>query len=272
MNIKIPILAVLGRKNSGKTTVAESIVSALIRRGFKVAVAKHISKGGFSIDKEGKDTWRYSIAGGNPIIAVSESETVIKLSKGTDEASLDWIVGTSAENGANILVIEGFSFFVMKDRAVGKIICVRDWREYEENEREAEGEVIAYCSFRPLGDPILEIGNDLPLIIDRAVEYAIKMREVLGILDELAGLDCKKCGRSSCLELAQAIHEGEASIEECVPLMLKPELKTRISVRGSEVPIQPFVSEIIRRSVLGMISTLKGVKITGEEDIRIVIS
>jgi len=270
-NVRIPVLAVLGRKNSGKTTVAEHVVSTLVERGFKVAAAKHISKEGFSMDKEGKDTWRYSAAGATPVIAISNRETMIKLKTRPDVHSLDWMVGVSAENDANILVIEGFSSFVLKNRRVGKIICVRSIEEYDEYRNKAEGEVLAYCSFKPLGEPILEVQKNLRMIAEKAIEFIIKKQKIFNILSNLAGLNCRKCGKSSCLELAEAIYAGKASIKECVPLKLKPKLKTKILIDGDEVPIQPFVSEIIRRSVLGMISALKGVNIRGEEEIHIEI-
>jgi len=268
---RIPVLAVLGHKNSGKTTVAERIVSTLIERGFRVAAAKHISKRGFSMDSEGKDTWRYSAVGANPVIAVSNKETTIKLRMEDDALSLDWMLRVSAENGADVLVIEGFSFLILRDKRVGKIICVRNVEEYEEYKEKVEGEVLAYCSFKPLGESILEIKGNLQTIIDEAVKFVTKRRRIFSILDYLPGLNCRKCGRSSCLELAEAIYAGEASVEECIPLKLKPKLKTRIIIKESEVPIQPFVSEVIRRSVLGMISALKGINISGEEDIRIEI-
>jgi len=35
------------------------------------------------------------------------------------------------------------------------------------------------------------------------------------------------------------------------------------------VPIQPFVSEIIGKTILAMVSTLKGVKIRGDERVKI---
>jgi len=271
LDIRIPILAVLGHKNSGKTTVAEHIVSTLVKRGFKVAVAKHIGKKGFSMDSEGKDTWRYSVAGANPVIAISNSETTVKLKIGEDDISLDWMLRASAENGADVLVMEGFSFLILKDKRVGKIICVRNVKEYNEYKEKGEGEILAYCSFKSLGEPILEIGKDLQRIVDKVVRFVTKRQRIFSILGELPGLNCRKCGRSSCLDLAEAIYAGEASVEECVLLKLKPKLKTRIIIEEGEVPIQSFVSEVIRRSVLGMISTLKGVNISGEEEIRIEI-
>jgi len=271
IEVRIPILGVLGHKNSGKTTVAESIVSTLVKRGFKVAVAKHISKEGFSMDSEGKDTWRYSVAGANPVIAVSNRETTVKLKMEDNAFSLDWMLRVSAENSADVLVLEGFSYLILRDKSVGKIICVRSVEEYDEYKEKVKGEVLAYCSFKPIGAPILGIKRNLQTIINEAIKFIIKRQRIFNILGDLPGLDCRKCGRSSCLELAEAIHAGEASIEECVPLKLKPKLKTRIMIEGKEVPIQPFVSEVIRRSVLGMISTLKGVNIGGEEEIRIEI-
>jgi len=271
-DVRIPMLAVLGHKNSGKTTVAERIISTLVERGFRVAAAKHISKEGFSMDTEGKDTWRYSTAGANPVIAISDREVTVKLETKDDLLSLDWMLRISAENGADVLVIEGFSFLTLRDKRVGKIICVRNIADYDEYREEVEGKVLAYCSFKPLGEPILEIKKSLQMIVDKTIEFLVERREILAILGQLAGLNCRKCGRSSCLELAEAIYFGEASVEECVPMKLKNKLKTRIMIEGKELPIQPFVSEVIRRSVLGMISALKGVRISGEEEIRIEIS
>ena len=269
VDVRVPVLAVIGHKNSGKTTIAERIVSTLIEKGYNVATAKHISTKGFSMDRKGKDTWRYSTAGANPVIAVSDKEVTVKLKTEADVLSLDWMLKTSAENGANVLIMEGFSFLVLKDKRVGKIICVRSTAEYDEYKKEVEGEVLAYCSFKLLGKPILKIEKDIEIIADKAVRFVSRRQKILSILSELAGLNCRKCGRSSCFELAEAIYAGEASVEECVPLKLKSKLKTRIMIGGDEVPIQPFVSEVVRRSVLGMISSLKGVNINGEEKIRI---
>jgi len=54
-------------------------------------------------------------------------------------------------------------------------------------------------------------------------------------------------------------------------LKLRSRLKTRITINNIEVPIQPFVSEIIRNTLLGMVSTLKGVSIKGNEEIHVEI-
>lgn len=71
--------------------------------------------------------------------------------------------------------------------------------------------------------------------------------------------------------MAVAIYRREAKLNDCITLKLRSKLKTQITLNDAEVPIQPFVSEIIRNALLGMISTLKGVSIKGNEEIHVKI-
>ena len=59
----IPIIAVVGRTNSGKTTLIEKLIPALARRGYRVATIKHHHHGDFEADHPGKDSWRHARAG-----------------------------------------------------------------------------------------------------------------------------------------------------------------------------------------------------------------
>lgn len=52
-----PVVGVVGWKDSGKTTVAVALVSALIERGIDAVVAKHGHR--FRLDTEGTDSWRF---------------------------------------------------------------------------------------------------------------------------------------------------------------------------------------------------------------------
>ena len=264
---KIPVIAVLGRKRSGKTTVIELLVPQLIKRGFSIATAKHIAHEGFSIDSAGSDTWRHSSAGANPVMAVSSNETSVIFK--TKTARMEVIFHMAQKSGVNVLVLEGFSSAVMDDKSVGKIICVRSLKEYEEYKRSVKGDVIAFCSFQTLGKPILKIGEDLPVLIERTIKFIEKRNKIQEILKDLAGLNCGKCGRKTCEELAEEIYLGKASIDECFPMKIKPKLRARLTLDGREIPLQPFTSEFIRKTVLGMISSLKNVSIEGDEEIRI---
>ena len=58
-----PIVSVVGRTNSGKTTLIEKLIPALARRGYRVATIKHHHYGDFEADHPGKDSWRHARAG-----------------------------------------------------------------------------------------------------------------------------------------------------------------------------------------------------------------
>lgn len=58
-----PIVSIVGRTNSGKTTLIERLIPALARRGCRVATIKHHRHGDFQADHPGKDSWRHAQAG-----------------------------------------------------------------------------------------------------------------------------------------------------------------------------------------------------------------
>ena len=49
VNIPSPALAIVGRHNSGKTTLIEQLIAELVRRGRDVGSVKHHSHVGFDI-------------------------------------------------------------------------------------------------------------------------------------------------------------------------------------------------------------------------------
>jgi len=269
MHAKAPIIGVVGRKSSGKTTVIESIVQELTKRGYRVATAKHVNQKGFSMDIKGKDTWRHSAAGANPVVSVSDVETAILMKDGAQRFSLDRLLSFTPET--DIIVLEGFSWLVLNDERVGKIFCIRNREEYEDLRKKAKGEIIAFCSAQPMGKPILRINEDSTILVERTLRYITRKHKISKILSRLPGLNCGKCGHPTCEEMAATIYRRKAKLNDCTPLKLRSKLKTRITVNDAEVPLQPFVSEIIRNSVLGMVSTLKGVPISGKEEIQIKI-
>jgi molybdopterin-guanine dinucleotide biosynthesis protein MobB len=267
MHAKAPIIGVVGPRNSGKTSVIESIVRELTKRGYRVATAKHVNQKGFSMDTKGKDTWRHSAAGANPVVSVSDVETAILIKDGALKSSLDRLLSFTPE--ADIIVLEGFSWLVLDDEHVGKILCVRNREEYEGLREKARGEIIAFCSAQPMGKPILGIKEDSKTLVRRTLRYIRRKRKISKILSRLPGLNCEKCGHPSCEEMAATIYRRRAKLSDCITLKLRSKLKTRITVNDAEIPIQPFASEIIRNSLLGMVSTLKGVSISGNEEVQI---
>ena len=65
-----PIISVVGKSDSGKTTLIEKLIPELKKRGYRVGTIKHASCG-FDIDKKGKDSWRHQMAGADTVIVAS---------------------------------------------------------------------------------------------------------------------------------------------------------------------------------------------------------
>ncbi|HEY0023536.1 MAG TPA: molybdopterin-guanine dinucleotide biosynthesis protein B [Longimicrobium sp.] len=53
-----PVVCIVGKKNSGKTTLATALLAELKRRGFRVASIKH-GHHAFETDQPGRDSWRH---------------------------------------------------------------------------------------------------------------------------------------------------------------------------------------------------------------------
>lgn len=97
------IIRFIGFSGSGKTTLIEKIVSKLVLNGFKVATVKH-DVHGLDIDKENKDSYRYSKAGASESIVSSNELTVFKIHK---FLSLGDIISKIGE--VDLIIIEGYS-------------------------------------------------------------------------------------------------------------------------------------------------------------------
>lgn len=70
----IPIVSIVGKSDSGKTTLLEKLVAELKSRGFRVGTIKHDAHT-FEIDHEGKDSWRHKKAGASVSI-ISSAEKI----------------------------------------------------------------------------------------------------------------------------------------------------------------------------------------------------
>jgi molybdopterin-guanine dinucleotide biosynthesis protein B len=72
----IPILSIVGKSDSGKTTLIEKLVPELTRRGYRVATVKH-DVHGFEVDQEGKDSWRHKQAGAHTVVISSPNKVAL---------------------------------------------------------------------------------------------------------------------------------------------------------------------------------------------------
>jgi molybdopterin-guanine dinucleotide biosynthesis adapter protein len=72
----IPVISIVGRSNSGKTTLIERLIPELRRLGYRVATIKH-NLHGFDIDHEGKDSWRHKQAGAQLTVVSSPGRAAL---------------------------------------------------------------------------------------------------------------------------------------------------------------------------------------------------
>ncbi|MCW3982873.1 MAG: molybdopterin-guanine dinucleotide biosynthesis protein B [Candidatus Bathyarchaeota archaeon] len=74
------LIAVVGDKHSGKTTIIEHLIEELTRRGYHVGTIKEMVRVS-TLDTPQKETDRYRKAGAQAVVAVPREETVIFLPK-----------------------------------------------------------------------------------------------------------------------------------------------------------------------------------------------
>lgn len=117
------VIYVVGGKKSGKTTTIEQAVKHLVRRGRRVAVAKHIPEPDFTIDTEGKDTWRFSHAGAKVVVGLSANEIATIEKAHTAEFSLSDILQRCGDT--DIVFLEGFTKLAWRDKQFPKIIVAK---------------------------------------------------------------------------------------------------------------------------------------------------
>lgn len=73
---RIPVIGFSAFSGTGKTTLLEKLVHYLKAQGLRIAVIKHDAHD-FEIDKEGKDSWRFSQAGADVTLISSSTKTAI---------------------------------------------------------------------------------------------------------------------------------------------------------------------------------------------------
>lgn len=138
-----PVIAFVGHKRSGKTTVMEGVIAELASRGVRVACAKHHSHA-TPVDTDGKDSARHARAGA--VVAMVSSPIELATFRAmAAEATLDELAVAAAPY-ADILLAEGFG-----DAASLRIeVFAGDAADREGSPRFAPGELAAIVTDRPL--------------------------------------------------------------------------------------------------------------------------
>jgi molybdopterin-guanine dinucleotide biosynthesis protein B len=102
-----PVICIVGKDKSRKTTLMEELIKELKRRGLRVGALKYHKHGDFKIDIEGKDTWKYSKAGADTV-AISSSVKFAVIKKIGSEMMIDDICDKYYSDD-DIVLADGFT-------------------------------------------------------------------------------------------------------------------------------------------------------------------
>ncbi|GIO37493.1 hypothetical protein J41TS12_23540 [Paenibacillus antibioticophila] len=127
MNNVVPVLQIIGYKNSGKTTLACKLISELTACGLRVGSAKRDGHE-FQLDDDGTDSLRHLSHGALETVLTSKSATRVMSQA---PMTLDEIA-SSMYGRVDILIAEGF-----KSARYPKIALLRELDEQQELLREA---------------------------------------------------------------------------------------------------------------------------------------
>ncbi|KYC64626.1 MULTISPECIES: molybdopterin-guanine dinucleotide biosynthesis protein B [Heyndrickxia] len=114
------ILQIAGRKDSGKTALAELWTRALADNGYRVGTLKHHGHGGKPLLAPGKDSTRHFEAGARA--AGVEGDGLFVLAVRADQGlALEQLIGWYEALPLDLLLIEGYKY-----APYPKVVCLRD--------------------------------------------------------------------------------------------------------------------------------------------------
>ena len=168
------IVAIVGGKHSGKTTVIEHLIPELRRRGYRVGTIKEMVRIP-TLDTPATETDRYTKAGAEAVVAVPRQETVVFIKR---RLNLKEILPHL--KGLDYVLLEGFE----SEAAVPKIVTAKNVKEAKDYldascfalsgllAESAKEEASALEPQLPLVKSISEAGKLAYLVEKKAAEFA----------------------------------------------------------------------------------------------------
>lgn len=105
-DLTVPLVCVVGKSGTGKTTFLEKLIAELKRRGYRVGTIKH-NIHDFEVDQPGKDSWRHARAGSDVAVVTSPTKLAI-IERLEQELTLDEVAARIT--GVDIVLVEGYKY------------------------------------------------------------------------------------------------------------------------------------------------------------------
>lgn len=100
-----PIISLIGKSNSGKTTLLEKLIPVLVSHNLRVGVLKHHTHT-FEFDIPGKDTWRHKRAGAE-VVVLATPEGIGLVRDVQSDPSIDELVQLYYQD-VDLVITEGY--------------------------------------------------------------------------------------------------------------------------------------------------------------------
>jgi len=100
-----PIVSIVGKSKSGKTTLIEKLIGELKSRGYRVATIKHTPQG-MNLGEPDKDNWRH-LQAGSEVTITSSPDKIVLIKPVAQELTLDEMALLFGED-YDIILTEGF--------------------------------------------------------------------------------------------------------------------------------------------------------------------
>lgn len=222
------IVSIVGRKNTGKTSLSVKVIDELTKRGYNVASVKH-SHHSIEMDKENTDTWKHKQAGANLVVGVG-STTFFNSRKEHDLNRILYLL--KHFDNFDFVIVEGYKTYNYPKIATSSDVVDKY------TIKQVDSFTITEKGVSDLVDLIEEKGHD---IIDTLFK--------------------KNCGYNDGESIAQEIREGNIKTEEL------DDVTSYLSIDGKVIGLNRFVSDYFKQVNLGIINTLN-IKDYGVEDVE----
>ena len=222
------IVSIVGRKNTGKTSLTVKIIEELAKRGYNVASIKH-SHHTMEMDRENTDTWKHKNAGSSVVVGIG-STTFFNIKQEMDLNRLLYLI--KHIDNVDFVVIEGFKSYNYPKIATSSDVVDKY------TIKQVDSFTITEKGLSDLVDLIEEKGHDI-------VDTLFK----------------KNCGFNGGEEIAAEIRQGNLKTEDL------DEVHSYLSIDNKVVGLNRFVSDYFKQTILGIINTLN-IKDYGAEDVE----
>lgn len=155
------VVAVMGGKNSGKTRTATFLIRTLSSAGFRVASIKHIHHS-FTMDTQGKDTWKMRESGAAIVSSISPNEVAILKKPNSTESELVHLLRLFEGEGIDVTIAEGFQEVLGKRDGVLKILTIGSAEDADRYRETVTPDIIVLTGRSPTkpGLPLISLEDE----------------------------------------------------------------------------------------------------------------